>query len=116
MLQRNSCERIDHPGPALADQDAAPLAVSQVPEHLLGFSMNDRHAWESRPPVLHELVWHQARSTPDATAFICEDRSITLAELASASAAWAARLREMGVVEGSHVALLLDHALETPQV
>ena len=64
------------------------------------------------PTILHALE-HVARRTPDRTALICEDRSVTFAEHERAVAGLARRLQQIGV-EGERVAILMTNCLEMP--
>ncbi len=64
------------------------------------------------PTILHALE-DVARRTPDRTALICEDRSVTFAEHRRAAAGVARRLQQIGV-EGERVAILMTNCLEFP--
>jgi len=64
------------------------------------------------PTILHALE-DVARRTPDRTALICEDRSVTFAEYRLAVSGVARRLQRIGV-EGERVAILMTNCLEFP--
>ena len=60
----------------------------------------------------HELFEEQARRTPEATALISGDRTLTFAELDARADGLAARLRGAGVGPESRVALFLDRGVD----
>src|SRR3954467_5503460 len=62
--------------------------------------------------ILHALE-DVARRTPDRTALICEDRSVTFADHARAVAGVAKGLQPVQV-EGGRVAILMTNCLEFP--
>src|SRR6476646_7993194 len=64
------------------------------------------------PTILHALE-DVARRTPDRTALICEDRSVTFAAHVRAVGGVARRLQQIGV-EGERVAILMTNCLEMP--
>jgi long-chain acyl-CoA synthetase len=64
------------------------------------------------PTILHALE-DVARRTPNRTALVCEDRSVTFAEHRRAVAGVARRLQQFHV-EGERVAILMTNCLEFP--
>lgn len=63
--------------------------------------------------LLHDLISRQALATPDATAVVSEDRSLSYAHLESWANSWAARLRdEYGVGRGQIVAVCAPRSVE----
>jgi amino acid adenylation domain-containing protein len=65
------------------------------------------------PPVLlHQLFWMQAGHTPDATAVVTDDRTVTYLELRAAATAVADRLRAHGVRPNQLVAVVMDKGWE----
>ncbi|HEX4997209.1 MAG TPA: AMP-binding protein [Terriglobia bacterium] len=64
------------------------------------------------PTILHALE-DVARRTPDRTALICEDRSLTFAQHRRAIAGFARTLKSIGV-ENERVAVLMTNCLEMP--
>jgi amino acid adenylation domain-containing protein len=63
-------------------------------------------------PAVHLAVAAQAARTPGADAVICGGRMLTYAELDARAGRLAARLRRLGVVAETRVALCLDRAPE----
>ncbi|QGX99508.1 LLM class flavin-dependent oxidoreductase [Roseovarius faecimaris] len=59
------------------------------------------------PLTIHAAFEAQADRTPDATALIFEDQSLSYAELDARANALAARLQAQGVAPGSHVGLMV---------
>nr|QEO74583.1 condensation domain-containing protein [uncultured bacterium] len=76
----------------------------------------ERAAREPAPhtPVrcIHELFADQAARTPDQVALTCEGANLTYAELEGRANALARRLKRLGVVPGTRVALLLERSLD----
>jgi long-chain acyl-CoA synthetase len=66
----------------------------------------------NHPTILHALE-HAAKTTPDRSALICEDRSLTFAQHRRAISGFAGRLRTLGVA-GERVAVLMTNCLEMP--
>jgi long-chain acyl-CoA synthetase len=64
------------------------------------------------PTILHAME-DIARRTPDRTAIICEDRSLTFSQYKRAVSGVARRLQQIGV-EGERVAVLMTNCLEMP--
>jgi amino acid adenylation domain-containing protein len=62
--------------------------------------------------LLHQSVWEQALTRPDAIAVEEEDRAVTYAELAATADRLAVLLRQGGVRRGDRVAILLDNGIE----
>uniref|UniRef100_UPI001BD2246D AMP-binding protein n=1 Tax=Photorhabdus noenieputensis TaxID=1208607 RepID=UPI001BD2246D len=61
---------------------------------------------------IHQLFEQQADKTPDATALVYEDQTLSYAELNARANRLARQLIEQGVCPGDHVALLLDRSME----
>src|SRR5436190_23106315 len=64
------------------------------------------------PTILHALD-DVARRTPDRTALICENRSVTFAQHRAAVSGFARRLGKIGV-KGERVAVLMSNCMEMP--
>ena len=61
---------------------------------------------------LHQALRNQARVRPDAVAVVCENRSLTFAELDAESDRLATGLRELGLEAGERVGLFLPNGPE----
>ncbi|WP_262947619.1 non-ribosomal peptide synthetase [Xenorhabdus indica] len=61
---------------------------------------------------IHHLFEQQVENTPDATALLYENQSISYAELNIRANRLARQLIEQGVYPGEHVALLLERSIE----
>ena len=68
--------------------------------------------YSGRPVLLHGLFEEQARRTPDATAAVCGEESITYAELDQRANTLATRLRVSGVGPGQLAGVLMDGSIE----
>lgn len=71
------------------------------------------NATEARYPsgkLLHELFQEQAERTPDAVALICDDQSLTYAELNERAERLSRRLRRCGVVPDRLVAICMERS------
>lgn len=67
---------------------------------------------DGNPCFVHDFVTATARRTPDRTAIIAGDRSISFAALDRDSDVLAAKLQALGVRRGDRVALFLDNSVE----
>ena len=66
----------------------------------------DRHA------LVHEFIGAQVRKTPDATALVCRNRSLSYAELDAQAEAIAARLLEQGVGPDKLVGIYMHRSVD----
>ncbi|SEP61869.1 amino acid adenylation domain-containing protein [Streptomyces sp. yr375] len=80
---------------------------------LLGADAPGEREFPARAATLHALVEEQARRRPAAVAVTCAGRSTTYAELDAAANRLARRLRELGAVAGSTVAVLTGRGTRT---
>ena len=74
---------------------------------------NDTAARYSQDRVIHELFEEQVRHTPDAAAVVCEDRSLTYAELNIKANQLARYLVNHGVCPDQLVGVCLGRSVET---
>jgi amino acid adenylation domain-containing protein len=65
-----------------------------------------------RLPLIHEMIEAQARRTPEATAAVFHDRSLSYRELIGAARELAKRLRSDGIGPEAIVAVCLDRSLD----
>ena len=63
------------------------------------------------PFLLHHLLHYRACQTPDQTAVVCQDESITYADLDAMSNQLAHTLQHYGIQKGDRVGLYLDKSL-----
>jgi natural product biosynthesis luciferase-like monooxygenase protein len=95
--------------PSLA-LDAYELVDAQERDQQLqwnGTAQPDDHA-----ACIQHLFAEQARRTPDATAVVCDGRSLTYAKLATRASQLAAELRELGVRAGTLVGICVERSLD----
>ncbi|MGF7034440.1 amino acid adenylation domain-containing protein/non-ribosomal peptide synthase protein (TIGR01720 family) [Paenibacillus mucilaginosus] len=69
-------------------------------------------AEETRPLLFHELFEQQARRSPEETAVIFQDRSLTYGELNARASLLAVRLRESGIGREQVVGILAERSVE----
>ncbi len=67
---------------------------------------------DGAPLCIHELIAAQAARTPDAIALVCEERSLTYAELDREANRLANHLRGRGIGPESRVAVCLDRSAD----
>ncbi|MET0625799.1 MAG: condensation domain-containing protein, partial [Pyrinomonadaceae bacterium] len=84
--------------------------VGERERRLLLHDWNDTAAEFPRHLGVHQLFERQARRTPDAPAVVCGDEALSYAELDARAEVIARRLRRLGVVADSRVALLLERS------
>lgn len=65
-----------------------------------------------RTALVHQLIEAQVEKTPDATALVCEDRSLTYAELDAQANAVAQKLVERGVGPDSLVGIYMRRSVD----
>ena len=80
--------------------------------HHLLYEWNDTKAQFPRDLCVHQLFEEQVKKTPDATAVLFEDASLSYAELNRRANQLAHYLRELGVRPDDHVALVLERSVE----
>ncbi|WP_055527375.1 amino acid adenylation domain-containing protein [Streptomyces graminilatus] len=102
---------------AAADPDA-PLSRLEVLTEaertaLLGADAPGEREFPARAATLHALVEEQARRRPDAVAVTCAGRSLTYGALDADANRLARRLRELGAVTGSTVAVMTGRGIRT---
>lgn len=98
-----------------ADPDRSLSAIETVPAAELRqvlHEWNDTAADLGPDVCVHELFEEQARATPDGTAVIAADRTLTYAELDTESEQLAARLRELGTGPETVVAVSLERSAQ----
>ncbi len=103
----------------LAHAQAHPQCpVGELP--LLGEALRDRvlHEWNNTAgparaeACVHRLIAEQAARTPEAVAVVCEDQSLTYAELDRRSNQLARRLAQLGVGPDVLVGLCVERSVE----
>ncbi|MDT5270380.1 MAG: hypothetical protein QOH49_2566, partial [Acidobacteriota bacterium] len=98
-----------------ADPDACLADLPLLTEEDRRFQLFEFNATDADYPAsvcVHELFERQAAATPDATAVVFRDQSLTYGELNSRANRVGAELAARGVGRGSHVPVLLDRSLE----
>jgi amino acid adenylation domain-containing protein len=96
--------------PATAVQDAPMLSPDEWVSVV--HSCNDAAVFVEPAKCLHEWVWSQARSTPDAIAVSFEEQSLTYRELMKSARELAKRLRRHGAATETVVAVEMERSLE----
>jgi amino acid adenylation domain-containing protein len=81
-------------------------------KHRILEEWNDTLTDTARHHCLHDLFEAQAASTPDATALVFEDKSLTYGELDARSNQLARHLRKLGVGRESLVAVCAERSIE----
>jgi amino acid adenylation domain-containing protein len=96
-----------------ADQrlSALPL-LSEEERHQLVFEWNDTAADYPRDKTVHELFEEQAAATPDGTALVFGEESLTYAELNERAERLARRLRALGCGRETLVGVCLERSAE----
>ncbi len=89
-----------------------PLLTEGERRRLL-FEWNDTRADYPRDVCFHQLFERQARRTPDSVAVVCEDESLTYAELNARANRLARHLRSLGVGPEALVGIFLERSAET---
>ncbi|PQQ26709.1 non-ribosomal peptide synthetase, partial [Photorhabdus luminescens] len=95
--------------------DMAVRALEILPEAEQTLLLKNWNATETAYPdtlCIHQLFEQQAEKTPDVTALVYEDQTLSYAELNARANRLARQLIEQGVCPGDHVALLLDRSME----
>ncbi len=75
---------------------------------------NRTDAYYPSDRCLHELIAEQAAQTPEAYAYLFEDRAVTYAQVDGWANAIARELHARGLGRGDFVSLLMDRSLELP--
>ena len=84
-----------------------------LPEEVARLSLLNRtEAPAAAEPCVHRQIEAQAARTPERTALVFHDRSLTFRELELRAEALAAELRGLGVKPGALVGLYVDRSLE----
>ncbi|MDO5057370.1 MAG: amino acid adenylation domain-containing protein, partial [Lautropia sp.] len=73
---------------------------------------NDTQADYPREALIHELFEQQVQATPDAVAVVYEDEQLSYAQLNTKANQLAHRLRTLGVVPDTRVAICVERSLE----
>ena len=103
---------LEHLEPGL-DRPLSELPLLTAPEaHQATAEWNDTGLPLGEGTALHQLVEAQAARTPDATAVVFEEESLTYAELWARAAGLAQRLRRLGIGPESRVGVAMERSLE----
>ncbi|HSJ75229.1 MAG TPA: condensation domain-containing protein, partial [Gemmatimonadales bacterium] len=86
--------------------------LSEAERHELIVEWNATEAEYPREKCVHELFEAQVAQTPDAVAVVFEDEALSYGELNRRANQLAHYLRELGVIPGERVALLLERSIE----
>jgi natural product biosynthesis luciferase-like monooxygenase protein len=101
---------------AACDDDAAPLAryplLSDRERQRVLVGWNDSATHYPLDACVHELFESQVAQTPDVTAVVFEDRSLTYRELDHRASQLAARLRELGVGPDRLVGVFVERSID----
>lgn len=119
-ITRESAERLtahlrEFASNAAADPSARISALGLLDNearHKILVELNQTAADFGPVRCFHELFTEQARQTPELTALVCEDRSLTYAELDQQSNQLARYLRARGVGRETIVALFAEREVE----
>ncbi len=76
------------------------------------YEFNDTEADYPKDKTIHELFEQQVRKTPDNTAVICDDKSITYKQLNEKANSLAVLLREKGIKPGDVAAIMVSRSIE----
>ncbi|WP_432774041.1 non-ribosomal peptide synthase/polyketide synthase [Brevibacillus gelatini] len=86
--------------------------ITEAEKQQLLVNYNDTAADYPRDKTIVELIAEQAARTPEKTAVVCGDDSLTYQELMERSAQLARALRARGIAKGSIVSIMAEHSLE----
>ena len=90
-------------------------AIEMLPEsekRKVLYEFNDTEADYPKDKTIHELFEQQVRKTPDNTAVICDDKSITYKQLNEKANSLAVLLREKGIKPGDVAAIMVSRSIE----
>jgi len=98
--------------PALGVESLAEIAISPESDQKLIKQYNQTEE-AILPTTLHQLFIEQVNRTPDKTAIMSEDKSITYRELHEKSNQVAAYLQEQGIQQNDFVGVMVQRSVET---
>lgn len=76
------------------------------------YEFNNTEADYPKDKTIHQLFEQQVTKTPDNTALICEDKSITYRQLNERANSLAVLLREKGIKPGDVIAIMVRRSIE----